>query len=96
MLEILQFIFSSFWIWLGFTILLTASASALSEPLLKLISSVGNIFHHKAECYRIARELVCKNDEWNIVQKIAILHQIKTKKGFEKFVAEYSQKMLDK
>lgn len=41
---------------------------------------------HKAECYRLVRELILKNDEWNTVQKIAFFYQIRTRKGFDKFV----------
>lgn len=86
LLGILQFIFSNFWIWLGFLILISISLIILSEPITKIISSVGCLMDHKAECYRLVRELILKNDEWNTVQKIAFFYQIRTRKGFDKFV----------
>ena len=42
MLEILQFIFSSFWIWLGTLIMLTASLAALVQLRLFVITTKKN------------------------------------------------------
>jgi hypothetical protein len=49
MLEVLQFIFSSFWIWLGFFILLLLIVSGLTEI-------VGTIFQSIFKCIYVTRE----------------------------------------
>lgn len=89
MLEILQYIFSSFWIWLGFVIIILIPFSALKEPIVGLLHGIRGILNHKAECYRLARELILKNDEWNTIQKIRYMYQIRTKKGFDSFIEEH-------
>nr|DAW20581.1 MAG TPA: hypothetical protein [Caudoviricetes sp.] len=96
MLEILQYIFSSFWIWLGFTIIILIPFSALKEPVIGILHCIGGILNHKAECYRLARELILKNDEWNTIQKIRYMYQIRTKKGFDSFIEEHlTSKYMD-
>lgn len=89
MLEILKYIFSSFWIWLGVTIIILIPFSALKEPIVGILHCIGGILNHKAECYRLARELILKNDEWNTIQKIRYMYQIRTKKGFDGFIEEH-------
>lgn len=86
MLEVLQYIFSSFWIWLGFTIIILIPFSALKEPIIRISHGIGGILNHKTECCRLARELILKNDEWNTIQKISYMYQIRTKKGFDDFI----------
>lgn len=89
MLEVLQYIFSSFWIWLGFTIIILIPFSALKEPIVGILHSISGILNHKTECYRLSRELILKNDEWNTIQKIRYIYQIRTKKGFDNFIEEH-------
>lgn len=96
MLEVLQYIFSSFWIWLGFTIIILIPFSALKEPIIRILHGIGGILNHKTECYRLVRELILKNDEWNTIQKISYMYQIRTKKGFDSFIDGYlSSKYMD-
>lgn len=96
MLEVLQYIFSSFWIWLGFTIIIIIPFSALKELIIGILHGIGGILNHKAECHRLARELILKNDEWNTIQKISYMYQIGTKKGFDNFIDEHiAHKYMD-
>ncbi|MGN0604801.1 MAG: hypothetical protein ACI4I2_12570 [Oscillospiraceae bacterium] len=88
-LKVLQFIFSNFWIWLGFTIILSILCAALKGPVTKAITVIFERLNHKNECYRLVRELILEDIELDTVQKIGFLYKIRTKRGLDRFVEEH-------
>lgn len=88
-MKALQFIFSNFWIWLGFTIILFILCATLKEPIAKAITVIFERLNHKNECYRLVRELILEDIELDTVQKISLLYKIRTKRGLDSFIQEH-------